>query len=343
MLPKKASLKDIAARAGVSIALVSYVLNNKKEGRINKDLAQRIREIATQLNYRANQIAKSLKTSKTNTIGLIVADISNNFSSNLARIIEDEADKFGYTVIFGSSDENEKKFSKLLDTLVNRQVDGLIMAPPINSENEIRELIRQQIPFVLIDRFYPDIDTNYVALDNYAAAYKGTKHLIENGRTNIGMITYGTALHHLEERKRGFIAALKDNHLPYNKARLKEVDIITKKEDIENAIDDLLAAPHSIDALFFGSNSIALHGLKYVNSLDIRVPEDLAIISFDETEALDLFYAPLTFIRQPLPEMGESAVKMLIENIGLTNKLTQVVMEGRLIVKASTKATKQKR
>ncbi len=342
MLPKKTSLKDIAAKAGVSIALVSYVLNNKKEGRINKDIAQKIKDIARQLNYRTNQIAKSLKTNKTNTIGLIVADISNNFSSNLARIIEDEADKYGYTVIFGSSDENEKKFSKLLDTLLNRQVDGLIMAPPIHSEKEIKELIRQQIPFVLIDRFYPDINTNYVALDNFSAAYMGTKHLIENGRSRIGMITYGTSLHHLEERKRGYAAALKDNHIAYKKARLKEVDIINRKEDIEIAIDSLLSGPLAIDAIFFGSNSIALHGLKYVNSLDIHVPDDLAIISFDETEALDLFYAPLTFIRQPLPEMGETAVKMLIENIERNNKITQVVMEGQLIVKASTIENKQK-
>ena len=334
-------MKDIAAQAGVSIALVSYVLNNKKEGRINKDIALKIREIARQLNYRTNQIAKSLKTSKTNTIGLIVADISNNFSSNLARIIEDEADKFGYTVIFGSSDENEKKFSKLLDTLLNRQVDGLIMAPPIHSEKEIKELIRQQIPFVLIDRFYPEINTNYVALDNFSAAYQGTKHLIDNGRSRIGMITYGTSLHHLEERKRGYAAALKDNQIPFRKARLKEVDILTKKEDIENAIDTLLASPISIDALFFGSNSIALHGLKYVNSLAIRVPDDIAIISFDETEALDLFYAPLTFIRQPLPEMGESAVRILIDNINQNNKVKQVVMDGQLIVKASSLAKKQ--
>ena len=100
---KKVSLKDIAKEVGVSTALVSYVLNNLKEGRISKEIALRIREVAHQLNYRPNQIAKSLKTSKTFTLGLIVADISNPFSSTLARIVEDEANKFNYTVIFGSS------------------------------------------------------------------------------------------------------------------------------------------------------------------------------------------------------------------------------------------------
>jgi len=339
MLQKKTSLKDIAQEAGVSIALVSYVLNNKKEGRIRKDIAQKIRDIAHKLNYRTNQIAKSLKTNKTNTIGLIVADISNNFSSNLARIIEDEADKFGYTVIFGSSDENENKFRKLLDTLLNRQVDGLIMAPPINSETEIKELIRLQIPFVMIDRYYPEITTNYVVLDNFNAAYKCTKHLIDNGRSAIGTITYGTPLHHLEERKRGYMAALKDNKVPFKMNWLKEIDIATKREDIENAIDDLLSQSQRIDAIFFGSNSIALIGLKYVNSLLIRVPKDLAIISFDETEALDLFYAPLTFLRQPLPEMGEAAVKILIDCINKNDNNTHVVMDGQLVVRASTQSS----
>src|SRR6187397_2892525 len=106
---KKISLKDIANQVGVSTALVSYVLNNQKEGRINKEVAQKIRDTAKRLNYRTNQVAKSLKTNKTYTIGLIVADISNPFFSSLARIIEDEADQNNYTVIFGSSDESPAK------------------------------------------------------------------------------------------------------------------------------------------------------------------------------------------------------------------------------------------
>src|SRR6188472_3049568 len=113
-MKNKISLKDIAEKVGVSVTLVSYVLNNKMEGRINKDVAQKIRDTAKKLNYHTNQIAKSLKTNKTNTIGLIVADISNPFSSGLARIIEDEADKQGYTVIFGSSDEKPLRFENLL-------------------------------------------------------------------------------------------------------------------------------------------------------------------------------------------------------------------------------------
>jgi LacI family transcriptional regulator len=178
-MKKKASLKDIAQKVGVSIALVSYVLNNKKEGRINKDVALKIKDTAKQLNYKTNQIAKSLKTNKTYTIGLVVSDISNPFSSSLARIIEDEANKNNYTVIFGSSDEDANKSLKLIDTFLNKQVDGLIIAAAENTASQIQYLQEEGIPFVLIDRYFPELKTSFIALDNYQAAHEAVEHLIE--------------------------------------------------------------------------------------------------------------------------------------------------------------------
>jgi LacI family transcriptional regulator len=331
-MKKKASLKDIAQKLGVSTALVSYVLNNKKEGRIGKEISQKIREVAGQLNYRTNQIAKSLKTNKTLTIGLIVADISNPFFSGLARIIEDEAEKYNYTVIFGSSDENAQKSGKLIDTLVNRQVDGLIIAPSADSESQIIDLQQHEIPFVLIDRYFPAIRTSYVALDNYTAACTATKYMIDQGRKRIGMISYDTELFHLQERNRGYLSALKNARLPGKKKWLREVDIRNNKAEIEKAIHELLYLDPPIDALLFGSNRIAVLGLKYINALPLTVPKDLAIISFDETEALDLFYAPVAYVRQPLQEMGRLATKLLLECIEKNDKITQVNMQAELVV-----------
>jgi LacI family transcriptional regulator len=339
---KKVSLKDIATEVGVSTALVSYVLNNLKEGRIRKDVAQKIRDVAERLNYRPNQIAKSLKTNKTYTIGLIVADISNPFSSTLARIVEDEADKFKYTVIFGSSDENQEKSAKVIDTLLNRQVDGLIISPPANSEMQMLELQKQQVPFVLLDRFFPSIKTNYVALNNHSAAFTATKHLIDAGCKRIGMVNYRTDLFHLQERKRGYLSALKEHKIPFRKSWLKEVDISNNKHEIEKAVKDLLSSEDPADGLLFSSNIIAAHGLRYINTLPLTVPDDLSIVSFDETEALDLFYAPLTYIKQPLQQMGEMATKILLENIGSSNKITQVVMEAELVVRSSSVKTHEK-
>lgn len=335
-MSKKVSLKDIAREVGVSTALVSYVLNNLKQGRISREIAQKIREVAQKLNYRPNQIAKSLKTSRTYTIGLIVADISNPFSSSLARIVEDEAEKVNYTVIFGSSDETAQKSAKLIDTLLNRQVDGLIIAPPASSVAQIEDLVKQEVPFVLLDRYFPALKTNYVILDNHGAAEKATTHLVEAGCKSIALLTYKTELEHLKERKRGYLSALKKAGMAYRRTLVKEVDISNDPREIERALKDLLENQHP-DGLLIASNILAAYGLRYINTLPLKVPADLAIVSFDETEALDLFYAPLTYIRQPLQEMGQKATQILLEGIATKNKITQIVMEGELVVRASSK------
>jgi LacI family transcriptional regulator len=336
---KKVSLKDIANKVGVSTALVSYVLNNQKEGRIRKEVAQRIRDTAKQLNYRTNLAARSLKTNKTFTIGLVVADISNSYFSSLARIIEDAADQNNYTVIFGSSDENSKKSGKLIETLLNRQVDGLIISPPENSECQVESLIQEDIPFVLIDRYFPTIKTNYVAIDNYKSAFEATTHLRETGRKKIGMITYESSIITLTERTRGYQAALKEQGISFNKNWLKEIDADNTGKSVEKAIDELLKGPEVIDALLFSSNILAVAGLKNINSLSLKVPDDLAIISFDETEAFDLFYAPLTYIKQPLQEIGQMATRILLQNIEKPQELTQLNIDAKLITRESTRVS----
>lgn len=334
---KRISLKDIAQKVGVSTALVSYVLNNKKEGRINKEVAKKIKDTAKELNYRTNLLARSLKTNKTYTIGLIVADISSPFSSGMARIIEDEASKLNYTVIFGSSDENAQKFGKLIDTFLTRQVDGLIIAPPENAENQIAYLQQQGLPFVLFDRYCPSVNTNYVALDNYTAAYNAVKHMIDTGCKRPAIVTYNSTLFHMQERIRGYSAALKLAGIDAQKTWIKKVNIPQPKAAIEKAMQELLSADEPADAILFGSNSIAIHGVKYINSLPLRVPRDLAIISFDETESLELFYAPISYIKQPMREMGQLTTKILLDSIGKNNKVTQVNMQAELIVRSSTR------
>ncbi|HLA53338.1 MAG TPA: LacI family DNA-binding transcriptional regulator [Flavitalea sp.] len=333
---KKVSLKDIAREVGVSIALVSYVLNNKREGRISKQIAARIKEVARKLNYRTNQIARSLKISKTFTLGLIVADISNPFSSALARIVEDEADHHGYTVLFGSSDENATKFKKLIDTFLNRQVDGLIVSPPADSEDQLLMLQQMDLPFVLLDRYFPTIKTNYVAINNYQAAKNAVSHLIEKGSRQVGLLSFNSTLYHLKERKRGYLSALKENGITSKKRWIKEVDIFTNKEETEKAMAELIKGPDPVDAVLFGSNVIAGHALHYINSTAIRVPEELAIVSFDETDALDLFYSPLSYIRQPLTEMGRQATRILLDCVEHNNKVSHIEMETTLVVRASS-------
>ncbi|MCX6219001.1 substrate-binding domain-containing protein [Spirosoma sp.] len=336
-MTKKTSLKDIAQTVGVSTALVSYVLNNQKENRINKLVAKRIREVAEELNYRPNQIAKSLKTNKTYTIGLVVADISNPFSSSLARIIEDEADKFNYTVLFGSSDEKPQKAQKLISALLNRQVDGLLISPPEGYEPQLTELQNQGIPFVLIDRYFPDLKTNYVALDNSEAIHKAVQHLLDSGYERVGMVTFHTSLFTINERKRGYLAALKENKIPFRKTWLKELPIDASGPAIAKAVDDLLRGQKPVDAILFASNTLALYGLQQINALQLTVPEQVAVVSIDQAESYNLFRTPITYIRQPLLAMGQLATKILLESIKKNNTTTQVNLEGELVIQESTR------
>jgi len=332
---KKASLKDIAREVGVSTALVSYVLNNKREDRISKEVAGKIRSTAKKLNYRTNQIARSLKTNKTATLGLIVADISNPFFSQLARFIEDQAAVNHYTVIFGSSDENGQKSKNLTDVFLDRQVDGLIITPAENTEPQLRALQKTGTPFVLVDRYFPGLKCSYVALDNFQAAREAVRHLIHEGNKRIGLITFKTNFFHLIERKNGYTAALKEAGIPLNKKWIREVDMANPAPEVEKAIADMLAQPARPEALFFATNALFIHAMKYITRQGIKVPDEIAIVSFDETEASELFYAPPTYIKQPIKEMGQLATRMLIENIERRH-IEQVHLPGELIINSSS-------
>jgi len=335
-MKKKTSLKDIAEKLGVSVALVSYVLNKKKEGRIRKEVAEKIRKTAEELNYSTNQIARSLKTNKTFTIGLIVADISNPFFSGLARIIEDEAEKYGYSVIFCSSDENAEKSWKLMNVLLNRQVDGLIISCAENAAPHICYLHENEIPFVLIDRYFPDLNVSYVAIDNYKASHAAVSHLIEKGNRRIAIVTYNSSLVHLVQRKDGYLAAMKDNNLPLNESWIKEVNYSNMRRDTEKAVKELVSLDEPVEAILFASNTLSTAALQYINTLRLKVPDDLSIVSFDESDASNLFYAPLTHIRQPLEEIGKMATDILIEAMNGDGKVRQLNIEAELVIGQST-------
>jgi LacI family transcriptional regulator len=316
---------------------VSYVLNNQKENRIGKEVADKIRKVAKELNYQPNQIAKSLKMQKTHTIGLIVADIANPFSSQLARIIEDEAKKKGYTVIFGSSDEKVDKMQDLINVLLNRQVDGFIIAAVEQSEVAIEQLDTNGVPFVLIDRYFPNQPFPYVAIDNYGAAFTAVSHLAGRGKKKIGLITYETSLFHLLERKRGYRAALLYENLEDDKHLVHEVTIDSTQQDVKQGIRRLLLTENPADALLFGSNTLAMYGLKAIRDLNILIPEQVAVVTFDETDTYNLFYVPLTYIKQPLAEIGKQATEALLKCLQEHQPLTlQVNLNAELVVQKSS-------
>jgi len=342
MSKTKVSIKDIAQKAGVSTALVSYVLNGKeKESRVGHEIALKIKQIASELNYRPSHLAKSLRSGKTHTIGLIIADISNPFFANIARVVEDEAKRNGYTVIIGSSDENADKSQDLLDVLINRQVDGFIIVSAENSDQQIHFLKDKHIPFVLLDRYFPEIATDFVSTDHYQASYDAGTHLVRNQYKHIGMIAYDSQLFHMKERIRGYQDALRDNNVTSHKSWLKEVRINNIDSGVKRALDDMLSSDQPIDALLFATYSLAVSGLKYINQLGLKVPDELAIVSFGQAEVFELYYCPITYLKQPIVRLGQTAVELLTKK--LKTKLDEpahILMKAELIERASSKTKK---
>lgn len=330
-MKKRVSLKDIADKVGVSVTLVSFVVNGKeKEGRVGKEIAQKIREVAKSMNYQPNYIARSLRNKNTQTIGLIVADISNPFFANLARIIEDEATSFNYIVIIGSSDEDPNKMKNILDFFRSRQVDGYIIVPTEGSYNQIKELKNNNDKYVLIDRHFESIPSNCVVIDNFQASFNATGHLISKGYKDIGVISYNSKLNQFEDRISGYKTALEENALKLNEKYIKQVNYSSLKEEICMAVSSLIEKEH-VEAIYFTTNTIALEGLKCIFNMKLQIPDDIDVLAFDSSEAYNFFQYPIPHIIQPVKDMGIKAVKILMDHInGKIPTVQKIILEASL-------------
>lgn len=312
-------------------------MNNKeKEARVGQEVAKKIRKVAAQMNYQPNLLARSLKNGKTNTIGLVVADISNPFFSAIARIVEDEAARNNYTVIIGSSDEDNVKSKRISEAMLNRQVDGLIMAPTENDAPFIKELIARKVPFVLIDRRFPNLKTNAVTINNFLASYGAVSHLIEKGYKRIGLVSYKNGLHNIAERKRGYMQAMDDHKLKIKENQVVEIRYQHIKEDIRSKLTAMLKRKVRVDALFFATNTLAVEGLHCINGLGLNVPDEIGLISFDESDAFDFFYSPVTYVKQNLKEIGTESVRLLLNSIESIESAITIKANSELIIRKSS-------
>ena len=335
---KKYSLKDIANDLNISKTTVSLVLNNKgNENKISADTQKRIKDYAKKNDYVPNQLARGLSRGKSETIGLIIPNISDTFYSKVAGIIEREAQEQGYTVLFSSSYEDPKKEGKLIHSMLNRQVDGLIIASTQQNQKEIDFLKKEKFPFVLFDRYYPDKDTDYVVVDNYLGTKKITEHLLNLGRKRIGLITLKPGLEPIAQRLQGYKDALTQFNIKSEESYIVEIERESYFKEIENALAGLVSGKKPIDAIVFTTHYLASQGLRVLKKLAINVPKDVAIVSFDELSAFDIVEPPITSVIQPTNEIGSTAVKILLNKInGTTLKKTETrVLETKLEIRGS--------
>ncbi|MGI6047214.1 MAG: LacI family DNA-binding transcriptional regulator [Petrimonas sp.] len=330
---ERVSLKDIAKAVGVSTATVSLVLNGKnKKGRVSKGMSDKILEKAKELNYVPNSLAKGLKMGHSKTIGLIVADISNVFFGTLALHIQNYAEKEGYTVVIGNTNEKLEEMQKMITFLNSRQVDGLIITPAEGSKELTLKLIERNRPLVLVDRSFPELHVSSVLINNYEISYYSTQQLINRGCKNPAFVSYKQDQFHTNERKRGFIKAVKEAGI-YKTENVKEVRYQYLDDDINNAIYELINNVEKNDGIFFATNSLSIAGIKSLLKHNIDIQKDVQVMCFDESEAFNLLPFSIPFIKQPIEEMAKKALKLLINQIEKKgNEIEKSFIDAQLIM-----------
>lgn len=313
---KKVSLKDIAQATGLSKTTVSFILNGKgKENSISKETIAKVTDTARRLNYRPNSLAKSLLSGKSNMIGLIVPRITDTFFARIATEVEKEAERHGYTVVYGSSEEQPEREQRLIDTFLGKQVDGLIIASSMRNEQGIKRLHCDNYPFVLIDRHYPAIEASAVTVENGKASHQLVTAMLEKGYRRIAMVTISAYLDLMQARAEGYRNALRDSGIPHDDSLEKEVDADNMDMSVQSIIDQLLHNPQGVDAIYFTTHYLASLGFKHLKDRQVAIPEDVAVCCFGDSPYLELFEPSITAIPMPAREMGKEATRILLAKI----------------------------
>jgi LacI family transcriptional regulator len=338
---KKLRIKDIANELNVSKTAVSFILNGlAREKRISEELVERVERYIQEVGFRPSPIARGLRTGKSNIIGLMVESISDPFFATIARLIENMAYKQGYRIIYCSTDNDTEKTRELINVLRERNVDGYIISPPPGVEKEINELIKAGMPVVMFDRYLPKVKTDYVVIDNEQSAENATKYLIKQGYRNIAFITFSSSLTQMKGRMKGYRAALKDEGLkPY----VMEIDFTPEEKVMVQGVREFLSANPNLDAVLFGAIQAGSCGLKAITQLKLKVPQDLAVISFDDHDIFELFSTPVTAIAQPIDKIAHKVISLLLDKLNSDNSSSpkEIVLKTKLKVRGSSVAAKQ--
>lgn len=306
-MSKNVTIKDIAAEAGVSIALVSFVMNNRVEAdgkqkyRVNENTRQRVLDIARKLNYQPNSAARTLRKGRSLVIGVILSDISNVFYGEIARQMEDIAFKHGYTVLFGSSDESPEKFDRIVRTFLDKGVEGFIVVPCEGAERSLRHVMNVGVPFVIIDRKDIDIPAPKIVLDNEGAMMNAVSILAERGLRKIEMMSLDINVSSITGRENGFLNSMRNLGIPDDEIRIHRAPFAHVAEFTDKILPDVVNG--GAQGLVFATNALAIASIRKLSSMGVRVQKDIHLVGFDNSDVYDLFYPSIPHITQPIDEI----------------------------------------
>lgn len=310
---KRLTIDDVARRAGVSKSTVSQYLNQRYEY-MSDATRQRIAAAIEELDYRPNGLARGLKQNRTHLVGVIVADIDYTLSIQCVRAIESQLQSHGIQVLICNADENPEKERLHIETLMARQVDGLIIFPTGHQSSAYSRLVEGRMPFVFIDRLVDGVSTQSLLLDNEIAAKLGVEELAHFGHTRIGMITLPLGPQGLTPRKErlgGFRKAMEETGLPLREEYL----VSAPAEEIAARLSELLALREPPTALIAGNDIVLAELLKASNRLGISIPKQLSVIGIDDAKFAQIYNPVITTICQPAYELGVQAAKVILAGI----------------------------
>lgn len=337
------TIKDIAKALGLSTSTVSRALTDRYE--ISAETKKLVLEYAEKIGYQPNPIAQSLKERRSHSIGVVVCEVANNYFSQAINGIESIAYNRGYHVIISQTHESFDREQVNVQHMASRGIDGLLIS--LSSETQDLSLLttlhEKGLPMVFFDRVPNEIDTHKVIANNYQGTFDATEHLIKHGARKIAHLTNSPHLSITIERLEGFKAALEKYDVPFYPEYLKNCahgGMI--QQEVEIAVSELLALPERPDAIFIASDRLSTGCLISLKNHGIKIPQDIAVAGFTNSDVAELFNPALTTVRQPAFKMGQIATEMLIQLIESKRPVTEFetrMVETELIVRESSNHT----
>lgn len=330
------TIREVAKKAGVSVTTVSHVVNQTRF--VAEETEKRVVAAMHQLNYRPNTLARSLRRGETHTIGLIVPDSANPYFAEVARAMEEKAFRAAYSTILCNSDNDLEKEKRYTEVLINKQVDGIIFMACGDDILSLQELIERQTPAIIVDRLLDQIELDSVVSDNFQGGYLATNHLISTGHHRIAIIRGPSNVTPSAKRFDGYLKALEENEIPSNPSWIKSGDFHPPSG--YHATTELLSLAERPDAIFACNDLMAIGALRAAYEANLKVPEDLSIIGYDNIELASFTQPALSTIAQPIDNLAERAVHLLLKKIN--NPCSPTIRESlsnQLIIRETTRNT----
>jgi len=328
------SVKKIAKAAGVSTATVSRVLNGSDK--VRESTAKRVMKVVEEMNYRMDHVARRMKVKQTDSqvIALVITDIDNPFFSSVAKGVENVASKNKLVTMICNTNENPEKERFFLNAMLSEKVSGAIIVPTTGNLDFFQELVEEGFPMVMVDRKPKGLKIDSVSLNNRKGGYEAVSRLIQNGHKRIGVVCGIKGLSNTEERLGGYIQALEEAGIQIDD------DLIVYGDYIESggrkSIQEFMSLDQPPTAIFSTNNLMTLGCIKEMYSRKLSIPDDIAIIGFDDSTWAEALIPPLTTVKQPGYELGVNAAELLMKrlNNGAANRI-DVVLNPELVVRES--------